>query len=144
MSRSIDSYLNTAAGAAALINHAKLIYRLQQIFKEILPDHLTQGSQVVNYKGGIVIIHAGSGAVAAKLKQLTTTLAAGFSRAGVDCSEVKVKVQPPEISRVVKPLPQRTMPASGNRAIRGLADSLAPSPLKEALEQLLSRTVTKE
>ena len=80
MQNSLDHYLEAADGAGKLIAHARLLLKLSHIYREIAPAHLARSSTLANYKSGTVIIHADSGAVAVKLRQLATTLADGFSK----------------------------------------------------------------
>ena len=140
MNHSLESYLDAADGAGKVLAHARLLMKLTQLYHEIAPAHLGQASDLANYKSGIVVIHAASGAVAAKLRQLAPTLADGFSKRGVECNGVQIKVQARKTSTqsttsTKKPLTLRT-----SHTLEGLRDSLPSSPLRAALETLLSRS----
>lgn len=144
MPNSLKDYLEAADGAGKVMAHARLLLKLTHLYREIAPAHLGQASSLANYKSGIIVIHAGSGAVAAKLRQLAPTLADGFSKRGIECSGVQVKVQAPKIvaqSRTftANPLSERT-----GRELENLRDSLPQSSLREALASLLIRAAREE
>ena len=140
MNYSLESYLDTADGAGKVLAHARLLMKLTQLYQEIAPTHLGQASHLANYKSGVVVIHAASGAVAAKLRQLAPTLAVGFSLRGVECNGVQIKVQARKTNAqsttsTAKPLTMRT-----SHTLEGLRDSLPSSPLRAALATLLERS----
>ena len=111
---------------------------------EIAPAHLCRTSRLVNYKSGVVIIHATNGATASKLRQLAATLADGFSRRGVECSGVLVKVQPfenqspPEMGQL-KPLSDETFLKLGS-----LRETLPEGDLRQAIDALIQRSPKRE
>ena len=140
MNYSLESYLDAADGAGKVLAHARLLMKLTNLYQEIAPTHLGQASHLANYKSGIIVIHAVSGAVAAKLRQLAPTLADGFSKQGVECNGVQIKVQARKTTAqsttsTAKPLTRRT-----SHTLEGLRDSLPSSPLRAALETLLTRS----
>lgn len=140
MNHSLESYLEAANGAGRLLAHARLLVRLARLYQQIAPGHLSEASTLANFKSGIIVIHATSGAVAAKLRQLAPTLADGFRQQGIECSGLQVKVQAYKTieqsrSSTLKPL---TPMACG--AIGGLRDTLPESPLRSALDTLLRRS----
>ena len=144
MNYSLESYLDAADGAGKVLAHARLLMKLTQLYQEIAPAHLGQASHLANYKSGIVVIHAASGAVAAKLRQLAPTLADGFSKRGVECNGVQIKVQARKTAAqsstsTTKPLTLRT-----SHTLEGLRDSLPSSPLRAALATLLERAARTE
>ena len=65
MHKSLENYLAADDGAGKLVAHASLLFKLAQIYQSIAPVHLRQASRLANYKSGIVVVHAASGAVAA-------------------------------------------------------------------------------
>ena len=109
-----------------------------------MPSHLGQASSVANYKSRVVVIHASNGAVATKLRQMAPTLLATFTQRGFECSGVQVRVHArldPETARgpAQKPLSVRT-----TQELAALSDSLPLSPLRTALENLLTRSAKQE
>ncbi len=140
--RSLDAYLNSAGGLARLSAHAGRLVKLQRVFERIAPSYLAASSRVANFKLGKVVIHADSGAVAAKLRQLLPSLVDEFSLKGAEVTEILVKVQPSHAaaqqnSRVQAPV----LATSAKADLRRLAGDLpADSPLKAALERLVRRS----
>lgn len=144
MRNTLEDFLDAANGAASVLAHARLLLRLADLYQEIAPAHLHQASKLANYKSGIVVIHATNGAVAVKLRQLATTLADGFSKRGVECSGVQVKVQASETptqsrSSMPKPLSPQT-----SRTLEDLRDSLPDSDLRRAVDTLIRKSARKE
>ena len=144
MQKSLESYLETAEGAGKVLAHARLLIKLTRLYQEIAPPHLGQASHLANYKSGIVVIHAASGAVAAKLRQLAPTLAGGFSKRGVECSDVQIKVQADETGKQSTTSTQKPLSARTSLELEGLRDSLPESPLRAALDTLLTRAAKQE
>lgn len=140
--RSLDAYLNSADGLARLSAHAGRLVKLQRFFEEIAPSYLAASSRVANFKLGKVVIHADSGTVAAKLRQMLPSLLDEFSLKGAEVTEIQVKVQPIHgAPQHYKPLKAPAVGASAKTGLSRLADGLpADSPLKEALERLVKRS----
>jgi hypothetical protein len=124
--------------------HARLLQKLGRIYAQVIPEHLSQASRVANFKSGMVVIHADNGAVAAKLRQMTPSLAREFSKRVAECSGVRVKVQALDIPRQSSEATARPLPAGARRELSVLAGSLPASPLRDALEALLARSTTAE
>lgn len=135
----LENYLEAAEGAGKVLAHARLLIKLARLYQGIAPAHLGQASSVANYKAGVVVIHAVSGAVASKLRQMAPTLADAFAKKGIECSAVQVKVQAREIHGQPASSTQKPLSARTGRELRGLSGSLPASPLRSALENLLAR-----
>lgn len=137
--RSLDAYLKSAKDLARLAAHADRLMTLQQIYAQIAPTYLAEASQVANYKLGIVVIHAASGAVAAKLTQLGPSLRDEFCKRGCEVTEVTAKVQPLRAAAALaKRTAVREIPAASAVHVADLARQLpAESPLRQALQRLL-------
>ena len=144
MQNSLENYLQAAEGAGKVLAHARLLMKLTHLYQEIAPAHLGQASRLANYKSGIIVIHAVSGAVAAKLRQLAPTLADGFSKRGIECSGVQVKVQAYRIDIQSSTSTQKPLSRRSSREIEGLRDSLPASPLRAALDSLLAHAAKEE
>ena len=103
--------------------------------------HLRQASSLANYKSGIIVIHAVSGAVAAKLRQMAPTLADGFSKRGIECNGVQVKVQAREFSTQSRTSTPKPLTSRTSRGLEDLRDSLpASSSLRDAVSSLLAHS----
>ena len=137
--RSLDAYLKSAKDLARLSAHADRLLTLQQIYAQIAPNYLAEASQVANYKSGIVVIHAASGAVAVKLMQLGRSPRDEFCKRGCEVTEVTAKVQPLRAKEgPVTAAAVRELPAAGAGKVSDLARQLpVDSPLRQALQRLL-------
>ena len=144
MQKSLENYLEAADGAGKVLAHARLLLKLAHLYQEIAPIHLGQASSLANYKSGIIVIHAVSGAVAAKLRQLSPTLSAGFCKRGVECNGVQVKVQARKINTQSRASAQKPLSSRSSRSLEDLRDSLPDSPLRSALESLLTHAAKQE
>jgi hypothetical protein len=144
MQKSLENYLEAADGAGKVLAHARLLIKLTRLYQELAPAHLGAASRLANYKSGIIVIHAASGAVAAKLRQLAPTLADGFGQRGVVCNGVQVKVHADEGGAQARASRQKPLTSRASRELAGLRDSLPASPLRAALENLLARAAIRE
>ena len=140
--RSLDAYLNSAGDLARLSAHAGRLIKLQRVFEQIAPAYLTASSHVANLKLGKVVIHADSGAVAAKLRQMLPSLVDEFSLKGAEITEIQVKVQPSGVAlQHKKRVVAAAVGSSAKTGLSRLAEELpAGSPLKEAVERLVKRS----
>ena len=144
MQKPLENYLEATDGAGKVLAHARLLIKLANLYQKIAPAHLSQASTLANYKSGIIVIHATSGAVAAKLRQLAPSLADGFSKKGIECNGVQVKVQAPEINTQSMTSTQKPLSIKAEQSLCELRDHLPQSPLRSALENLLARALIKE
>ncbi len=87
------NHLAAADAFARLSEQANRLQRLQTLLESALPAYLLPGTHVANLKRGKVVIHADSGAVAVKLRQLAPRLAEGFIQQGQEVTGIEVKVQ---------------------------------------------------
>ena len=144
MQKSLENYLEATDGAGKVLAHARLLIKLANLYQKIAPAHLSQASTLANYKSGIIVIHATNGAVAAKLRQLAPSLSDGFSKRGIECNGVQVKVQAPEINTQSMTSTQKPLSIKTEQGLCELRDQLPQSPLRSALEKLLARALIKE
>ena len=138
MQSSLENFLEAADGAGKVLAHAKLLIKLAQMYQELAPTHLSQASSLANYKSGMIVIHAVSGAVAAKLRQMAPTLADGFSKRGVECNGVQIKVQAQDFSTQSKTSTQKPLTSRTRHELEGLRDALPASSLRDAVDNLLA------
>jgi hypothetical protein len=107
------------------------------MYGDLAPSYLSQASTVANYKQGVVVIHADNGAVAAKLRQMATTLTSDFCKLGIECSGVQIRVQASQIPLPTRASPQRAISARAGGTLDALSKELPDSPLRQALKELL-------
>lgn len=144
MQKTLENYLESADGAAAIMAHARLLMKLGRLYEEIAPSHLAMASRLANYKSRTLVIHADNGPVAAKLRQLAPTLADGFSQRGIECNGVQVKVQAAKINSQSMASTKKPLTANARGSIGSLHDALPESPLRSALNTLLERSAKAE
>jgi len=132
-------HLATADAFARLSGLAERLRHLQALLETELPAYLLPGTRVANLKRGKLVIHAASGAVAVKLRQLAPRLAAGFVQQGQEVTGIEVRVQAHQLT--ANGFRKKTAKSLGFRpkqALTSLAAGLTDgSPIKRALERLL-------
>lgn len=137
--RSLEDCLKADDGLARVSGHAARLLRLQRVFEATVPRPLARGARVANLKLGKLVIHADSGAVAAKLRQITPTLVDVFKKESAEVTGIEVKVQPRTVKPDARPRPDHG--PLGDHAKQGLtllADRLPEdSPLRQALKHLI-------
>lgn len=140
----LSTFLDAPDGAAGVIDHARLLLRLSGRFAAAVPEGLARSARVANYKSGKVVIHADSGAVAAKLRQMSGRLCSELCKGGPECTGVEIKVQPrqdlPRPRRATqKPLSRRTL-----GTLTEAAQRLPAGDLQNALRLLTERAAKGE
>jgi hypothetical protein len=138
MSRPLKSILGNSPELRPLLEHARELQHWQALFERVAPASLQAGCRVGQVSGGRLQLLADNGTVAAKLRQLAPTLLEEFQREQCPIREVWVRVQvgyaPPRRTSTF------TLGRQGRQEVHALAESLAESPLKSALEKLLSHS----
>lgn len=135
-------HLAAADSFARLSGQAEHLRRLQALLDAALPAHLAPGTRIANLKRGKVVIHADSGAVAVKLRQLAPRLTADFIQQGQEVTGIEVRVQARRnnAAGMRKKLP-KTLGGRPKQALTSLAEGLAEeSPIRKALAKLLKNT----
>lgn len=141
MTGPLENYFRSAAPLARLGEHAARLGRLQSILVGVLPAHLAESCGVANLKEGELVLHARSGAVAARLRQMLPSLQQAFAEQGVLLTGIKLRV---EVVNPMTPRPAaapRSVPAQARDGLSSLAETLpAQSPLTQALRRFVQRT----
>jgi len=140
-----SSLMSHLAGAEAFVRLSDQAARLGQLQKQLdatLPAHLLPGTRVANLKRGKVIIHAASGAVAVKLRQLAPRLAESFNQLGPEITSVEVRVQAHRSGIFgQRRVAAKVLGSRSRLALASLAEGIpVESPLRRALDGLLERT----
>ncbi len=144
MSSSLQTYLEAEEGAGKVLAHARLLVRLAALYQDIAPPHLAQASRLANFKSGIIVINAGTGTVAAKLRQMAPTLVDALAKHGLECRGVQVKVQAAVAHEPPRPAAQKPLSARTSERLAALGASLPASPLRDAIGTLLVRAAREE
>lgn len=141
MTQPLDRYLRSADALSRLAEHAARLARLQAILAHELPPLMAESCGVANLKGEELVLHARSGAVAARLKQMLPGLQQAYARQGVLLAAIKVKVavSNPEPRRPAAA--RRFVPTQARGSLAQLATALpAGSALALALRRLIERS----
>lgn len=99
---------------------------------------MAQAATVANYRQGKVVIHAESGAIAAKLKLLAPGLRDLLLKQGFEVTGIEVDVQPPRSSRAAS-VKTAKLTAAASSELSKLASQLPDSELKSIIVSFCSR-----
>lgn len=111
---------------------------MQRHYESVAPPSLLLGSRILQLRQHVVIIAADNGAIAGKLRQMTTELISLFQARGCEVTGIQIKVQVRSAHPPVRALPRKTGPGA-RAALEGLGRTLSDSPLKTALMRLSRR-----
>ena len=121
-----------------LSSKAEQLTALQRHFDHIVPPSLKNSSHVLQLNRRAVTIAATNGAVAAKLRQMTTELISLFQARGCEITGIRIKVQV-TIPQITNPDRPRKLGKAAREALIKMDENLAESPLKTALQRLAKR-----
>ncbi len=135
----VMSHLAAAEAFVRLSEQANRLRQLQALLDVSLPAYLQPGTHVANFKRGKIIIHADSGAVAVKLRQMAPTLTETFTQQGNEVTGIEVKVQARRPSRGnTRQKSVKQLGFQQKQVLTSLSSGLTEnSPLKLALDRLL-------
>jgi hypothetical protein len=131
----LNAFLASNQELRQLSSKAEQISALQRHYEILAPLSLQRSSRILLLRQQVVVIAADNGAVAAKLRQMTTELISLFQARGCEVTGIQIKVQvtapPPAVS-----YEPRKLGKAAQDALNKLDESLADSPLKTALRRL--------
>lgn len=131
----IDAFIRRDAALHALLEQTRQLTALQGIWTSVIPSALRSHTQAGGMTARRLTVFADSGAVAAKLKLLAPGLLQGLQQKGVDADSIRVAVRA-NVSTKPGPKPGRRISARAAENLRGLAETLEDSPLRDALKRL--------
>jgi hypothetical protein len=136
MSKQLTAFIGDNPELRPLLEHARELQRWQGEFEQIVPPSLRPSCRVGQVDAGRLQLLADNGTVAAKLRQLAPTLLEALQSKGCPIREVWVRVQ---VGGYAAPRRKGggALGSQGQQEVRLLAESLAESPLRSALEKLL-------
>ncbi|MDR5732849.1 DUF721 domain-containing protein [Caballeronia sp. LZ025] len=111
---------------------------LQRDLTALLPDYLAANIEPGFIKDGVLALFAAHNALAARLRHMEPRLLADLQQRGWAVDSLRIRVRPQAV-REAAPPKQARMSAAGASALHELAESLAPSPLQEALARMAAR-----
>ena len=127
--------MNDSPELRSLLDSVQTLTQLQQHFAKVAPPYFASSCQVLGLRAGTLSIAAANGTLAAKLRQMAPELVSRLQDRGCEVSGIRVKVQ---VSYAVPPRKRIPRKLTGNakRQLHELVESLADSPLKQALDKL--------
>ena len=135
----VMNHLAAAEAYVRLSEQANRLRQLQALLDVSLPAYLQPGTHIANLKRGKIIIHADSGAVAVKLRQMVPTLVEAFAHEGHEVTGIDVRVQARRLLRGnIRPKSPKQLGFQQKQVLTSLSSGLTDgSPLKLALDRLL-------
>lgn len=134
--RSLAQIIDESPELKRLAETSRHAEQLQRIYLETVPAELAPYCRVGFAHGGILCVFADNGAVAAKLRQLVPRVLAHFRLRNRDFNSIRIGVQ---VDRRRPPMPRgspKSLTPKALETIRKSAETLPPSPLKDALRKL--------
>jgi hypothetical protein len=134
----LNAFLASNQELRQLSSKAEQISALQRQYELLAPPLLRRNSRILLLRQQVVVIAADNGAVAAKLRQMTTELISLFQARGCEITGIQIKVQVATPPPVGLPKPH-VLSEAAQDALNKLGENLADSPLKTALRRLGKR-----
>src|SRR5689334_22241864 len=137
----IGSVLRSLGDLEASLMHVKRLAALERLYAASVPRESAGRSRVAYEREGTLVVTADNSAVAAKLRHLAPRIVVEIVKSVPEVTGIRVEVQvtqPPAIGRE----PSVEIGPKGLANLRELRDSLPSSPLKAALNRLVSRRET--
>lgn len=134
----LNAYLASNRDLRLLSSKVEQLSALQQHYESIIPAALQRSSHVLQIHQQTVVIAANNGAVAAKLRQMSTELISLFQARGCEVTGIQIKVQVIAPALIAQPEP-RKLGKTARDALNKLGSELPDSPLKTALKRLVKR-----
>lgn len=111
---------------------------LQRHYQQIAPPSLLRSSRVIQIHDQTLIVAADNGAVAAKLRQISSELISSFRTRGCEVTGIQIRVQVRINPKPITP-PPRLLGNTGRKALEKLSADLTDGALKTALQRLAQR-----
>ncbi|MBN3803749.1 DUF721 domain-containing protein [Paraburkholderia sp. Ac-20336] len=134
----LSEVLGRTDAFAALRAGVEQIAALEKDLRELLPDYLASSVEPGFIKDGVLALFAAHNALAARLRHLEPRLLADLQQRGWPVHALKIRVRPQPLKEP-PPVKQARMTPAGADALQALSESLAPSPLQEALARMAAR-----
>jgi len=142
--RKINFYLGSlrlAPEHQRLFSYTDKLTAMQQVFMKIAPPQLAQRCALGAFVEGDLTIYAGSGAIAAKLRQMLPSLLLKFRARGYEVTAIRIAVQANynSITDTQKVAKRLEIGQAGLESLSDLVSALPASPLRTAVAHLLKR-----
>jgi len=135
LTQRLNSFLTSNQELRQIANKVRQLRAIQSHYAQIMPATLVRASQVMQMEHKVLTLAANNSAVAAKLRQMTPELVRQLQLRGCEVTGIQVRVQvslPPILRPAVTPV----IGARGKEELGNLAETMADSPLKSALQRL--------
>ena len=138
--REVFEFLQSSDKLAALLPAARRVGQLQADCEQLLPT-LFASCRALQVREGQLQVAVPNAALATRLRQVLPKLQEGLREKGWAVDGIKLKVQPmpAEPQRSVKKSANHELPRNAVNSFAELANTLEDSPLKNALQALVSR-----
>lgn len=136
----IGDVIARSGDLGALAQRSRRFSELQQLLLDATPSALAAATRVTDLKAGILLVLADNPAVAAKLRQLAPRLLKHLQKQHGEITGIRVAVQVKTHKiKAEHEVTKHPLPPEAIQELGGLAEALAPSPLKNALARLVAR-----
>jgi hypothetical protein len=124
-----------------LFSYTDKLTAMQQVFLKIAPPQLAQRCALGAFVEGDLTIYTGSGAIAAKLRQMLPSLLLKFRVRGYEVTAIRIAVQANynSITHTEKVVKRLEIGQAGLESLSNLVSALPASPLRTAVAQLLKK-----
>lgn len=136
--KSARDWLTLSADAKILLTQVDRLQRFQTSLSRHTLPALAAAATVASFGEGIVVIGAASGAVAHKLRLVSTSLLEEFKKLDQEVTKIRVVVQGATVAPPKAPK-RALLPVTAVDPLRQLAAQLPDSPLKTAVARLANR-----
>ncbi|MGE0557102.1 MAG: DciA family protein [Burkholderiales bacterium] len=138
--RKLSALLSNTAGLSALTRASQRITALQRLYAVCAPPELTQASRVIHEHGGMLVIAADNGAIAAKLRQMTPRLLKNLQKQTAEVTGIRVQIQVNKVhSRPAGGTKMTTLPIDLIESFDRLSKQIKDSRLRSALVRFAAR-----
>ncbi len=134
--RKVAEILGDSPDLMTLAAVARRTAGLQRVYLQAVPAELSKASRVGGARAGVLLIAAGNGATAAKLRQLAPRILDRFRQQGFEFNAMRVEVQVGMSLRDPQKFGAKPLSEKALASIRAAARELPESPLKSALVRL--------
>ncbi len=135
--RALEDILHRDSDFGLLNTRLESLATLQHAWQAALPPGLRPYSRVIGTEGRCLMVQADNSAMVAKLRQLAPSLTRAVAQVHPELESLRIQVALPESRPVARHRPAQPLSPEALEHFKKLYETLAPSPLKTAIEHLL-------
>ncbi|AKJ69967.3 hypothetical protein ABW99_18920 [Pandoraea thiooxydans] len=136
--RPLSDLLSQTEAAGSLMATARQLAQLERDLRRLLPPALAANVTVVPPREGTVVLLVAHNALAARLRQQAPSLLDRLRQKGWQLEAVRIRVSLKKIEEPAKPVKEAHLSRQGLSSLRALRDTLPASPLRDALDKLVT------